>query len=110
MAAPTRTCIGCRRRAAATELVRLVIVDGRLQVGARSGQPGRGASIHPEEACIAAAVRSRAFGRAFRQPMIAPFQENEQSNPSSVKEAISALMMDIEVSYASQQPRAGRTS
>jgi predicted RNA-binding protein YlxR (DUF448 family) len=87
-----------------------VIVDGRLRVGARSGQPGRGASIHPREACVAAAVRSRAFARAFRQPMITIFQDNEESNPSSAKEAISVLMKDIEVSYASQQPRAGRTS
>jgi predicted RNA-binding protein YlxR (DUF448 family) len=96
----------------ATELVRLVIVDARLRVGARSGQPGRGASLHPNEACIAAAVRSRAFGRAFRQPLTFPFQspaDTEESNPSRVKEAISALMKDIEVSYVSQQPRAGRT-
>jgi predicted RNA-binding protein YlxR (DUF448 family) len=29
-------------------------------------RPGRGAHLHPDPACLAQAVRKRAFGRAFR--------------------------------------------
>jgi predicted RNA-binding protein YlxR (DUF448 family) len=29
-------------------------------------RPGRGASLHPDPACLALAVRRRAFGRALR--------------------------------------------
>jgi predicted RNA-binding protein YlxR (DUF448 family) len=67
--APTRTCIGCRRRATTDALVRLALVDGRLVLwGPRaSARPaGRGASLHPEAVCLRAALASGAFGRAFR--------------------------------------------
>jgi predicted RNA-binding protein YlxR (DUF448 family) len=30
--------------------------------------PGRGASVHPTDACVGEAVRRRAFSRALRQP------------------------------------------
>ena len=60
-----RTCIGCRTRASASELIRLRLVDGVVQIGA--GQ-GRGASIHPRPGCIEAAARTNAFARAFKQP------------------------------------------
>jgi predicted RNA-binding protein YlxR (DUF448 family) len=63
--APVRTCIGCRARAPAPELIRLRLLDGVVQMG--TGQ-GRGASIHPRPGCIEAAARSNAFARAFKQP------------------------------------------
>lgn len=68
--APTRTCVGCRQRCAAPELVRLALVEGRVRV-VLSGDPvrgkaGRGAWIHARPECIKKAVTSRAFGRAFR--------------------------------------------
>jgi hypothetical protein len=69
-----RTCVGCRKRAAATELLRVVVDDTRGGHGdvrvvipdpARR-LPGRGASLHLDPACFALAERRRAFGRALR--------------------------------------------
>jgi len=73
-AASTRTCIGCRRPAAAASLVRLVVRDGRVEIAAagRGARSGRGASIHPTEACARAAIKQRAFGRAFRRAVDGP--------------------------------------
>jgi predicted RNA-binding protein YlxR (DUF448 family) len=100
VAVSTRTCIGCRRRSPATELVRLVVVKGRLHPGPRAGQAGRGASIHPREACVAAAAKSRAFARAFRMPGCL-FQLNAEPNGD---DAIKALVRDIVVAHFSLQP------
>jgi predicted RNA-binding protein YlxR (DUF448 family) len=41
--------------------------DGGLVVG--RGRPGRGAWLCPDPACVAAARRRRAFGRALRGPV-----------------------------------------
>lgn len=71
---PERTCIGCRLAKPATELVRLVAPNGVLSVvpsrqPAESVQPsrGRGAWLHPLEACVLSALKTRAFSRAFRR-------------------------------------------
>lgn len=61
---PTRTCIGCRATDSPDGMVRLVAEDGRVVAGA--GRPGRGAWIHPDPDCVAAADRRRAWGRALR--------------------------------------------
>ncbi|WP_433385785.1 YlxR family protein [Actinoplanes sp. CA-142083] len=70
MVGPIRTCVGCRKRAPASELIRFVStgsgVDLRLQVDAGRRLPGRGAHLHPDPACFALAERRRAFGRALR--------------------------------------------
>ena len=61
-----RTCLGCRQRAPRSSLVRVVARDGRVAVDAAARLPGRGAWVHPDPGCVAAAVRKRAFGRALR--------------------------------------------
>ncbi|HEX6755085.1 MAG TPA: YlxR family protein [Mycobacteriales bacterium] len=67
---PVRTCVGCRQRAPASELLRVVVVDGpsgsRLVPDPRRRSPGRGASLHPVAGCLDLAERRRAFGRALR--------------------------------------------
>lgn len=68
---PVRTCIGCRRRGLAVDLVRVVAVsNGNGQWAATVDEagnlPGRGAWLHPEDRCLQAAVRRRAFARALR--------------------------------------------
>ncbi len=65
MAAPIRTCVGCRATAAQGELVRLRI-DGERVVIDRRRQGGRGAWLHASSACLEQAARRRAFARAFR--------------------------------------------
>ena len=67
MAAPERTCVGCRRRREQSQLVRLVLSEGRV-VPANAGAPGRGAYLCPDTTCLAAAEKKRAFARAFRGP------------------------------------------
>ena len=68
MATPERTCIGCRRKRGQHELVRLVASHGRV-VKARPGAPGRSAYLCPQETCLEAADKKRAFARAFRGPV-----------------------------------------
>ena len=68
VATPERTCVGCRRRRGQDELVRLVKAEGRV-VLARPGAPGRSAYLCPEQQCLEAAEKKRAFARAFRGPV-----------------------------------------
>jgi len=65
--APVRTCLGCGAEAPQPELARLRVGEGaRVVVDAkRSG--GRGAWLHPVEACLGRALKRRAFARAFRR-------------------------------------------
>ncbi|HET9380208.1 MAG TPA: YlxR family RNase P modulator [Streptomyces sp.] len=67
-ACPERTCVGCRERAAKTELLRTVAIEGACVPDPRGTLPGRGAYVHPAPLCIDQAVRRRAFPRALRVP------------------------------------------
>jgi predicted RNA-binding protein YlxR (DUF448 family) len=62
---PVRTCIGCRRQAAKSELVRLVWQQ-TVVVDPFQREPGRGAYLHRGPDCLAQAVRRRAVTRALR--------------------------------------------
>jgi uncharacterized protein len=62
-----RTCVGCRVRAAKSDLLRLVVVEGLVTPDPGGRLPGRGASIHPDLGCLEMAERRRAFPRAFRR-------------------------------------------
>jgi predicted RNA-binding protein YlxR (DUF448 family) len=67
MAASIRTCIGCRQRDAAAEMVRLGLQeDGRVVV-AGATRVGRGASLHARPACLETGLRPDALSRAFKQ-------------------------------------------
>lgn len=53
----TRTCVGCRSAADASELLRLVLgPDGSVVADPRGGAVGRGAWVHPTAECVRAAV------------------------------------------------------
>ncbi|KAF5994451.1 MULTISPECIES: YlxR family protein [Streptomyces] len=67
-ACPERTCVGCRERAAKTDLLRTVAVEGECVPDHRGTLPGRGAYVHPALVCFDLAVRRRAFPRALRAP------------------------------------------
>ena len=63
---PVRTCVGCRERAARTDLLRVVADGDRLVPDPARRLPGRGASVHPDLACVDLADKRRAFPRALR--------------------------------------------
>ena len=68
---PVRTCVGCRKRELAVDLLRVVAREigpnGFVIVpDPRRRLPGRGAWLHPDPGCLSNAERRRAFGRALR--------------------------------------------
>ncbi|MEX0580620.1 MAG: YlxR family protein [Mycobacterium sp.] len=68
---PVRTCIGCRKRELAVELLRVVAGSTGngltvVSVDASRSCPGRGAWLHPADRCLTAAIRRQAFARALR--------------------------------------------
>jgi uncharacterized protein len=68
---PVRTCVGCRKRELAVELLRVVAVstgNGKYAVTVDSAGtlPGRGAWLHPVAQCVNEAIRRRALARALR--------------------------------------------
>jgi predicted RNA-binding protein YlxR (DUF448 family) len=62
---PTRSCVGCGRKAPQPELIRFVAEGGRLVPGA--GRPGRGAYTCRRLTCFERAAARRAFNRTLRQ-------------------------------------------
>ncbi|WP_328701811.1 YlxR family protein [Aestuariimicrobium ganziense] len=67
MAAPIRTCIGCRRTAPQAELQRYVVVDGRATPDPSRRLPGRGSWLHDDPTCLDQALRRGAFSRSQRR-------------------------------------------
>ncbi|WP_305094730.1 YlxR family protein [Prescottella sp. R16] len=68
---PVRTCVGCRQRGLAADLLRVVArqtgSDGFVLVPDPARRlPGRGAWLHHDLKCLNEAGRRRAFGRALR--------------------------------------------
>jgi uncharacterized protein len=61
-----RTCVGCRIRAAKSDLLRVVAVDGEIVADPSARSTGRGAYLHPSRDCLEQARRRRAFPRALR--------------------------------------------
>jgi hypothetical protein len=62
---PIRTCIGCRRKAAAAELLRVVASGRQIVPDPRHRAPGRGAWLHRDPDCVDLAERRRACERAL---------------------------------------------
>ena len=64
----TRRCGGCRRVAAAPELVRLTVRDGELVPDPARRLGGRGLNVHPDPRCLDRALAPRALARSLRLP------------------------------------------
>ena len=65
---PERTCVGCRERSPKRSLLRIAATpSGEILVDPRGRTPGRGAYVHRDAACVAAAsARGGALLRALR--------------------------------------------
>jgi predicted RNA-binding protein YlxR (DUF448 family) len=59
-------CIGCRGRAAKSELVRVLAVENACVLDPTGHLAGRGAYLHNDQRCLDLATRRRAFPRALR--------------------------------------------
>jgi predicted RNA-binding protein YlxR (DUF448 family) len=64
--APERSCIGCRARAPKAELLRIARTPAGARVDPLGAAPGRGAYVHRDPACVAAALRAGVLARALR--------------------------------------------
>lgn len=64
-----RTCVGCRRRADRSQLLRVVAVRvddvWNVALSTRGRHTGRGAWLHPDQQCVDKAIQRRALSRAF---------------------------------------------
>ncbi len=64
---PVRTCVGCRQEAGKPALIRLVRgPDGAIRPDPTGRAHGRGAYLHPDAACFAAARSRRALERSLK--------------------------------------------
>jgi predicted RNA-binding protein YlxR (DUF448 family) len=69
---PTRTCVGCGRKAPKAELLRFVSREGVLALDPTGRAGGRGAYTCPRRVCFERAAARRAFARTLRQPVDVP--------------------------------------
>ena len=58
--------MGCQQVSPRHELLRFVLVAGRLQPDPAGRAPGRGAWLHPNPQCAAAARKRGGFARSLR--------------------------------------------
>lgn len=61
---PIRSCIGCRKTDSPSNLLRMVLVDGKVIFDQRQIAPGRGAWVHRK--CLKLAIDRQALKWAFR--------------------------------------------
>lgn len=59
-------CLGCRRKVAKGDLLRVARTPEGVRVDPRGDLPGRGAYVHREPVCVEAALKRKAFERALR--------------------------------------------
>ena len=61
---PIRSCIGCRKTGEPSELMRMVLVGGKVIFDQQQIAPGRGAWVHRK--CLKMAIDRQAFKWAFK--------------------------------------------
>ena len=61
---PIRSCIGCRKTDSPSNLLRMVLVDGKVIFDQPQIAPGRGAWVHRK--CLKMAIDRQAFKWAFK--------------------------------------------
>jgi predicted RNA-binding protein YlxR (DUF448 family) len=61
-----RTCLGCRLRVDASELIRVVVRDGIATSDPSASLDGRGSWVHPTRECVDASIKRKAWSRALR--------------------------------------------
>ena len=85
---PERSCVGCRERAPKAQLVRVARTPAGVRVDPRGNAPGRGAYVHRDPACVAAALRRGALASALRMGLA---QEELARLRREIEEALQAI-------------------
>jgi len=67
---PNRRCLGCRQSDSKENLLRVVSVEGRATVDRKQALAGRGGYVHHSPECVSRSIRSRAWGRALKEPAL----------------------------------------
>jgi len=84
---PERSCVGCRQRAAKTELLRIARTPEGVRADPVGSAPGRGAYIHRDAGCVGAALRKGGLARALRTELA---QEELARLRTEIEEALQA--------------------
>jgi predicted RNA-binding protein YlxR (DUF448 family) len=56
---PERTCIGCMKRDSKSAMIRIAVVDGKVEADFAARRPGRGGYLHPTIECADKFVASK---------------------------------------------------
>ncbi|MBT5088951.1 MAG: YlxR family protein [Micrococcales bacterium] len=83
---PIRTCVGCRQRDSMQNLLRVVSLEGELQVDQQRKLPGRGAWIHGN--CSQLALDRKGLVRALGDSKTESFEtwlRNQAENMADKK-------------------------
>jgi uncharacterized protein len=81
---PERTCIGCMKKDSKSAMIRIAVVNGKVEVDVAARQPGRGGYLHPTVECadkfVASKVKEfralrRKIDRTERHNIIAAIKE-----------------------------------
>ena len=85
---PERTCIGCGRKAAKRELVRIVRTpSGEVVMDPTGREGGRGSYLCPQPSCWEAALRKGRLAHALRAPIPVGSQQALREYARSLREA-----------------------
>ncbi len=85
---PERSCVGCRERAAKAVGGGGARTPAGVGVDPNASAPGRGAYVHRDPACVAAALRKGAFASALRTGLA---EEELARLKDQIEEALQAI-------------------
>ena len=101
-----RTCIACRKRQVASDLLRFVRSEGgQLGLDLSRNMPGRGAWLCASQSCLAHSFHRKAFSRAFEGAILSDVLETEEMVTRILKDAVKSQMG---LAYRAGQLLAGR--
>ena len=64
---PHRKCIACRTVRPKNELIRIVLINGRLAADPENRLPGRGCYVCRDAKCVSQAAEKNFFSRSFKK-------------------------------------------
>ncbi|KAB0670573.1 DUF448 domain-containing protein [Oryzomonas sagensis] len=99
---PQRSCLACRETRDRDRLIRFVLSpQGEVVPDLDAKLPGRGAYTCIDAACLAAAVRQRQFGRAFKREVAVPA-------PDEMTAQVARLLLERVMGYIALANKAGK--